>query len=137
AGHEIAPAWADLAGRTLVPNIFYEPEFALPAGLPFGDGVQVLAIHADASPDALLLGLWPFRLARFRWGLPLPVLLGWTHPFAASGLPLLDAERADEALEALFNAPFSFTGLPRRALMPLVPDDGAFSEAMARVQAKS
>ena len=137
AGHEIAPAWADLAKRALAPNIFYEPEFALPARLPFGDGVQILAIHADASPDVPLLGLWPFRLARFRWGVPLPVLLGWTHPFAASGLPLIDAERAEEALEALFNVPFSFTGLSRRALMPLIPDEGAFSEAMARAQAKS
>ena len=50
-------------------------------------------------------------VARFRWGVPLPVLLGWTHPFAASGVPLLDKDRADEALTALLNFPASFPGI--------------------------
>jgi hypothetical protein len=127
---DLAVRWADLAKRSLVANIFYEPQYAIPARLPFGHSVRILAVHADASPNAQLLGLWPFRLARFRWGLPLPVLLGWAHPFAASGVPLLDKDRADEALTALFG----FPGLPRRALMPLVPDEGPFAEALARLQ---
>jgi hypothetical protein len=131
---DLAPRWAALAKRPLVANIFYEPEYAIPARLPFGDGVRILAIHADASPNAPLLGLWPFRVARLRWGLPLPVLLGWTHPFAASGVPLLDRDRATEALTALFNIPSTFPGLPRRALLPLLPDEGPFAEALARLQ---
>ena len=134
---DLAARWAALAKRSLVANIFYEPEYAIPAQLPFGSGVRVLAVHADASPNAPLLGLWPYRIARMRWGLPLPVLLGWTHPFAASGVPLVDRDRADEALEALLNVPSSLRGLPRRALMPLVPDEGDFAEALARAQAKS
>jgi len=133
---EIAPAWSDLAKRALTANIFYEPQFALPARLPFGDGVQLLAIHADQSPSAPLLGVWPFRLSRLRWGVPLPVLLGWTHPFAASGVPLLDADRADEALTALYHLPSAFPGLPRRALMPLLPDQGPFADALGAVQAR-
>ena len=115
-GREIAAAWSDLAKRSLTANIFYEPQFALPAKLPFGDGVQLLAIHADQSASAPLLGVWPFRLVRLRWGVPLPVLLGWTHPFAASGVPLIDAERADEALTALYHLPSSFPGLPEARL---------------------
>jgi hypothetical protein len=131
---DLAARWAELAKRSLVANIFYEPEYAIPARLPFGDGVRILAIHADGTPNAPLLGLWPFRIARFRWGLPLPVLQGWAHPFAASGVPLLDRDRSSEALTALFNIPSSFPGLPRRALLPLVPDEGPFAEAIARLQ---
>src|SRR5690242_734568 len=61
-GRDIAAAWSELAKRSLTANIFYEPQFALPAKLPFGGGVQLLAIHADQSPSAPLLGVWPFRL---------------------------------------------------------------------------
>jgi len=135
-GREMAAAWSDLAKRSLAANIFYEPQFALPAKLPFGDGVRLLAIHADQSPAAPLLGVWPFRLVRLRWGMPLPVLLGWTHPFAASGVPLIDKDRADEALTALYHLPSSFSGLPRRALMPLLPDQGAFADALGKVQTR-
>jgi Acetyltransferase (GNAT) domain len=133
---DLVARWAALAKRPLVANIFYEPEYAIPARLPFGDGVRILAIHADASPNAALLGLWPFSVARFRWGVPLPVLFGWTHPFAASGVPLLDKDRADDSLTALLNFPASFPALPRRALMPLIPDEGPFAEALGRVQAR-
>jgi hypothetical protein len=135
-GRDIAAAWSELAKRSLSANIFYEPQFALPANLPFGDGVQLLAIHSDQSPSAPLLGVWPFRLVRLRWGVPLPVLLGWTHPFAASGVPLIDTDRADEALTALHHLPSGFPGLPRRALMPLLPDQGAFADALEKVRSK-
>lgn len=136
AGHGIAAAWADLARRALTPNIFYEPEYALPARLPFGGGVQLLAVHADASACAPLLGLWPLRLTWFRWGVPLPILLGWPHPFSASGVPLVDLDRADDTLAALLTASSSFGGLPRRALMPLIPDQDPFAEALGKVQAR-
>ncbi len=135
-GEAFSGAWKDLARRTLTPNIFYEAEYALPARLPFGHGVKLLAIHADASDDAPLLGLWPFRLARFRWGLPLPVLFGWTHPFAATGTPLLDEDRAEDALTALLSVPAAFSDLPRRALMPLIPDEGPFAELLAELQGR-
>jgi len=131
---DLAARWAVLAKRSLVANIFYEPEYAIPARLPFGNGVRILAVHADGSPNAPLLGVWPFRIARMRWGLPLPVMLGWRHPFAASGVPLLDRDRAAEALSALLCAPSSLPGLPRRALMPQLPDEGPFADVLAALQ---
>ncbi len=137
AGSDIRVAWADLARRSPTHNILYEPQFAIPAQLPFGDGVQLLAVHTDPSAQSPLLGLWPFRLARLRWGVPLPVLLGWTHPFAATGVPLLDRDRADEALAALFDAPASLSGLPRRALMPLVLDDSVFAARLTALQQRT
>ena len=133
-GHDIADAWAALSKRALTANIFYEPEYAIPACLPFGDGVQILAIHADASRGAPLLGVWPFRPARLRWGVPLAVLLGWRHPFAASGVPLIDRDQAREALLALLNASLTFPDLPARAILPLVPDEGPFADALGQLQ---
>lgn len=130
--HGIAAEWSALGKRALTPNIFYEPEYAVPAAIPFGDGVQLLAVHADGGP---LIGVWPFHVARMRWGVPLPLLFGWTHPFAATGVPLIDRDRAEGALTALFSAPSAFK-LPRRALMPLVPDDSAFAGILAKVQQK-
>lgn len=133
--HGIAAEWSALGSRALTPNIFYEPEYAVPAAIPFGDGVQLLAVHADGADGGPLIGVWPFHVARMRWGVPLPLLFGWTHPFAATGVPLLDKDRAEEALTTLLLAPSAF-GLPRRALMPLVPDESAFAEKLARVQQK-
>lgn len=131
----IATEWSALGMRALTPNVFYEPEYAVPAGIPFGDGVQLLAVHADKTDGGPLLGAWPFRVVRMRWGVPLPLIHGWTHPFAATGVPLVDKDRAQDALTALLSAPAAF-GLPRRSLMPLVPDECAFAGVLATVQQK-
>ena len=68
--------------------------------------------------------------------MPLQVLLGWAHPFAASGVPLLDKDRADDALTALLNIPSSYPALPRRALMPLIPDQGPFADVLTKAQTR-
>lgn len=133
--HGIAAEWSSLGSRALTPNIFYEPEYAVPAGLPFGDDVKLIAAHADGEDGGPLIGLWPVRVSYLRWGMPLPLLHGWAHSFAATGVPLIDKDRAEEALTALLCAPSAF-GLPRRALMPLVLDDSAFSQMLAKVQRK-
>ncbi len=133
-GHDIAEAWAALSKRTLTANIFYEPDFAIPAYLPFGNGVNILAIQTDSLHGAPLLGVWPFEQQRFRWGVPLAVLAGWRHPFAASGVPLIDSVRAREALSALLNVSRTFPDLPARALLPLVPDEGAFADVLKELQ---
>lgn len=135
ASSSLEREWHALSARALVANVFYEPEFAMAAALPFGGGVMLVAAHADGGPQAPLLGVWPVRVSRLRWGLPVATLLGWSHPFAASGVPLVDRDRGDEALTALFGAASAF-GLPTRALLPLVPDEGPFAELLGRVAAR-
>ncbi|GJE26962.1 GNAT family N-acetyltransferase [Methylobacterium organophilum] len=118
------PAWRALAENALVDNLFFEPDFALAAAPAFGEGVELLLV-ADRPPEApgcRLLALWPCRIVR-RWGLPLPVLMGWSHGFAIFGAPLLDAAAAPAALAALLDAPRPL-GLPRRMMMPYLPLDG-------------
>lgn len=129
--------WRDLASRALVPNVFYEPEFAIPAAIPFGDGVQLLTVSEGSEPDASLAGLWPFRLSRTRWGVPIPVMVGWNHPFASLGVPLLDRDRAEEALCLILSAPEHLPGLPRRLLLPLIPNRGPFADILTRLENRS
>src|SRR5690606_39780857 len=64
----------------------------------------------------------------------LRVLAGWGHPFGALGVPLLDADYAEQGLKALLRAGESVPGLPRRAFLPLVPDEGAFRDLLDDVQ---
>ena len=122
--------WRDLASRALIQNIFYEEEFAVPAAIPFGNGVELLVVTEDGSPMSRMLGLWPVRVSRRRWGVPLPVLVGWTHPFAALGVPLLDRDQAENVLSVLLRAGSLLPGLPARQLMSNVPEQGPFRELL-------
>ncbi|WP_244031997.1 GNAT family N-acetyltransferase [Methylobacterium sp. E-016] len=125
-------AWRALGAKACVANPFYEADYALPAAGAFGDGVRLLIV-ADRPPDepgARWLALWPFRISRIRWGLPLPVLIGWTHGFCPLGMPLLDAAEPDRALAGLLDAPRAL-GLPPRLLLLNAPADGRFADLLA------
>jgi CelD/BcsL family acetyltransferase involved in cellulose biosynthesis len=128
--------WRDLASRALIQNIFYEEEYAVSAAIPFGDGVELFVVTEDASPMSRMLGLWPVRVSRHRWGVPLPVLTGWTHPFAALGVPLLDRDDAERALSVLLRAASLMPGLPARTFMPNVPEQGPFPELLNALTSK-
>jgi len=134
--NSLTEQWRDLASRALIQNIFYEQEFALPAAIPFGDGVELLVVTADVSPLSRMLGLWPVRVSRRRWGVPLPVLVGWTHPFAALGVPLLDRVHAQGVLSVLLRAASLLPGLPARILMPNIPEQGPFPELLDALGSK-
>ncbi|MGH1587961.1 hypothetical protein ACRBEV_05935 [Methylobacterium phyllosphaerae] len=80
------PAWRALGAAALIRNPFYEAGYALAARDAFGAGVRLLLV-ADRAPEApgvQLVAAWPFRLSWRRWGLPLPLLMGWTHGYAPS-----------------------------------------------------
>ena len=138
AASPLLPAWRGLARAALVDNLFFEPDFALAAGAAFGAGVHVLVVcdRPPEAPGARCLALWPCRVER-RWGLPLPVLIGWTHGFSIFGAPLVDAGDPDRALAALlYEAPRAL-GLPPRLMLPYLPLDGPFARALDRARARS
>src|SRR5262245_7940639 len=95
----IVPAWRELAGRALTPNVFYEPAFALAATPALGCDAVVVLVWSRHAPRRLL-GLFPASIERRRWGAPLPVMVGWTHPFAPLGAPLVDRENGEAAIAA-------------------------------------
>jgi CelD/BcsL family acetyltransferase involved in cellulose biosynthesis len=133
AAAAFAEAWADLARRSIESNIFFEPEFALPAlaHLDAGQSVRVVCVWDSGTNPRQLVAVLPLAL-------PLLSLRGmcraWVHKQAVLGTPLLDRTCARAALEAMF------TAIGRRypylavLLLPQIPTAGptfALLEAFA------
>ena len=128
--------WRDLATRTLVPNAFYEPAFALAAAPVFGEGAGALLVWSGSLPRRLL-GLFPARIVKHRYGLKLPLLLGWTHPYAPFGTPLIDREAAEPVIAAWLAHLSKNHEFPALVLLPFVPTQGPFAVALDAILRRS
>ena len=131
----IAPAWSALASRAIEPNVFYEPSFALAAQPVFGRDVGAGLVWAG-SKEPRLLGLFPARIDRQRYGVPLPVLVGWTHPYGPLGAPLVDRELCEAVIAAWFEHLAGDGRLPTAVLMPCFPSAGPLARAFEAVIAR-
>ncbi len=129
----MATEWRALAAKAIEPNVFYEPAFALAAAPVLGRSVFALGVQ---SPERELLGFFPLALTRYRYGVPQPLLVGWTHPFAPLGTPLVARERASAVLEACFDRIASDPMLPKLMLLPMLAEDGPFAAALDAVLAR-
>jgi CelD/BcsL family acetyltransferase involved in cellulose biosynthesis len=94
----IVPAWETLAANACEANLFYEPWYLLPALQARGDReLRALLLWQGAR----LAGLFALeREPRFR-GLPLAALASWRHSSHLLCTPLVRADCAVEALQAL------------------------------------
>jgi CelD/BcsL family acetyltransferase involved in cellulose biosynthesis len=128
---DIEAAWRDLAHRALEPNVFYAPDFALAAASVFGAGVGALLVWSRHEPQRLV-GFMPLRVSRRRYGLFPPVLVGWTHPYAPFGVPLIDGDEAEAAVAAAFDFIARSPDLPRLVLLPLLPSTGRWAAVLAQ-----
>jgi CelD/BcsL family acetyltransferase involved in cellulose biosynthesis len=129
----IAPEWRALASRSLVPNVFYEPAFALAAQPVFGRDISATLIWSRGATRRLL-GLFPTQAERHRYAMPWPIVVGWINPYAPLGVPLVDREAAEPVLGAWLEHMASHR--PRLLLLPMFPQQGeltrAFDAALAR-----
>jgi CelD/BcsL family acetyltransferase involved in cellulose biosynthesis len=136
---EIVPDWRALAARALAPNVFYEPAFALAAAPVFGRDVGAGLVWSRATRR--LMGFFPARIERRRYGILWPVLVGWTHPYGPLGAPLIDRDAATAVISAWFDHLAGEPECPSMLLLPLVPAEGllaqAFDCAIARRNGKS
>lgn len=132
---EVIEAWTALATRALEPNVFLDPVFALAAAPVFGADVQAGLVWSQTSPPELL-GLFPVRIERRRYGLSPPVLRSWTHPYAPMGTPLVHRDVAEPALTAWLDHATDNPTLPGLLLMPYMRDDGAFANVFDAVVAR-
>jgi CelD/BcsL family acetyltransferase involved in cellulose biosynthesis len=107
--------------------VFYTPDFALAAAPALGRDVEVLLVW---SAERQLLGLLPFRLMSRRYGVKLPLLVGWTHPFAPLGTPLIDRDATAEVAAAFLAHIAGGASLPKLLLLPLLLDTGSVARAL-------
>jgi CelD/BcsL family acetyltransferase involved in cellulose biosynthesis len=128
----IAEQWRILASRSLEPNVFYEPSFALAAAPVFGQDVGAVLVWSGTTPRQLL-GLFPARIEARRYGLRLPVLVGWTHPYAPLGTPLVERDAAGPVIAAWLEHIARDPALPDLVLLPFVPQDGPFAAAFESI----
>ena len=131
----IAAPWHALAARALAPNVFYEPAFALAAAAAFGQDVGAGLVWSRAAP-ARLLGFFPARVARRRYGIGLPILIGWTHPYAPLGAPLVDRDAGAAVIAAWLDHVADDAALPSLLLLPYLPSEGPLAQAFDAVIAK-
>ncbi len=128
----IAGEWRALAACALEPNVFYEPGFALAAAPLFGREAGAVLVWSEASPRRLL-GFFPARVETRRYGLKLPVLAGWTHPYAPLGVPLVAGEAAEPVIAAWLAHLAAADAQPGLSLLPFVPENGPFAAALQAV----
>jgi Acetyltransferase (GNAT) domain len=114
--------WQALSEAALEPNVFYEPGCAIPAARVFGTDLGAVLIRAESNSHQLL-GVFPGRIARRRWGAQIPVLIGWTHPYAPLGTPLVDRDYARPVIAAFMDFLAKGAG-PKLALFPMLPSRG-------------
>jgi CelD/BcsL family acetyltransferase involved in cellulose biosynthesis len=131
---ELAPMvaqWRELAGRVIEPNVFYEPSFALAAAPVLGSDAGAGLVWSRAAPPRLL-GFFPARVERRRYGIALPVLVGWTHPYAPLGSPLVDRAMCDDVLRAWLDHVARHPQLPKVMLLPYLAVEGSLAAALDR-----
>ena len=122
-----------LAARSAEPNVFYEPAFMLAAAPVFGADAGAMLVRSAAGR---LAGLFPARIGRLQGGLS-SMLIGWTHPFAPLGVPLVDRDDAKCVIAAWLGHLLRDTEKPALLFLPLLPDKGAFATALDAVLAQN
>jgi hypothetical protein len=130
----LADDWRALAACALEPNVFYEPAFALAAEPVFGHDVGAGLVWARGTQPRLM-GFFPARIERHRYGVTLPVLVGWTHSYAPLGTPLVDRDAADAVIAAWLDHLATHPELPNLVLMPYVAE-GQVAEKLAAALAR-
>ena len=128
----LSAAWAALARRSAENNLFFHPEFAVPAIRHFGSGD--IAVAAIRSPAGALTGLAPF--VRTRLGRIAPAVRLCSNKYAPFGNPLIEAGDIDGTMTQLVDglAPEE-SGLS--LILPDMTTEGPVAEAMRAIALRS
>src|SRR5438034_2094075 len=123
----VAP-WEELAAHAIEPNPFYEPWILLPAlrAQGEGEGFRCISIWDGGT----LIGLFPFERRRRFKGLPVATLTSWRHSAYLLCTPLVRADAAHIALQALLR-----WAVDEASVLELLylPANGAFDDVLRAV----
>jgi len=128
----IAGEWGELAARALEPNVFYEPAFLLAAAPVFARDAGAMLVWSGSVPRRLL-GFFPARRQRRRYGVDLPILLGLTHPYGPLGVPLVEREAPEPVIAAWLAKLAADRSTPALLLLPSLPPNGPFAAALEAI----
>ncbi|MGZ3410759.1 MAG: GNAT family N-acetyltransferase [Xanthobacteraceae bacterium] len=123
--HDIVEDWRDLCVRAVQPNVFFEPSYLMNSAPRFGKNVVVALIWSADTTTRRLVALLPVRNV-LRSGVT-PMLVGFTHPFSGLSMPLVDAELAIPAINALFDHIAEDKKLPKTLVIPFIAENGPFA----------
>lgn len=91
-------------------------------------------VEDDAAAAA---GFFPARIENHRYGVKLPVLVCWTHPYAPLGLPLIEHEGAEPIIAAWLAHIAADASLPGLLVLPFLPEDSAFAAALSAIMRRA
>jgi CelD/BcsL family acetyltransferase involved in cellulose biosynthesis len=120
--------WRALADRAAEPNVFYAPDFALPAAAALAPDAGAVLVRGG-EPHRLI-GVFPCRVEPRRYGVRLPLLAGWTHPYAPLGTPLVDRDAMAPAVAGFLDHVAGDARLPKLLLMPYQAEDRPVAAAL-------
>ncbi|TAL78282.1 MAG: GNAT family N-acetyltransferase [Beijerinckiaceae bacterium] len=115
-------AWRKLAETCAEPNVFLDPDFALPAARYLTKAPRFLFVWDGNDEKRGLVGLCPLAHPGPGEGF-FPERL-WTHNQAPLGTPLLDAGHAKDALDAIFAWCLKHFGTGAGLIFPMLPQEG-------------
>jgi len=130
----LAAEWRALAARAVEPNVFYTPAFALPAARALAPDAGAVLVRG--GEPRRLIGLFPCRIEARRYGVRLPLLTGWTHPYAPLGTPLVDRDAVAAAVAGFLDHVADDARLPKLLLTPYQVEDGPVAAALAAAIAR-
>ncbi len=127
AAGSLVSEWVRLAARPAGDNVFFHPDFAIPAMRHLGSSAVSIA---SVTVAGTLVGIAPFTRTRLGWIAPAVRL--WSHPYGPLGLPLIASDSVDDAIATLVEglAPHDAgTSL----IVPDLPLDGPVADALSRL----
>jgi CelD/BcsL family acetyltransferase involved in cellulose biosynthesis len=128
----LVPAWRKLAETAIEPNVFYEPAFALAAAPVFAVDAGAMLVWSERAPRRLL-GFFPARIEKRRYGFGLPLLAGLIHPYGPLGVPLVEREAAELVIAAWLAHLAAEAALPGLVLLPYLTETGPFAVALVSI----
>ncbi|MFD2236718.1 GNAT family N-acetyltransferase [Aureimonas populi] len=132
AAFELADELDFLVARAVEPNVFFAPQFMLPAMPRLDDRpVRLLVARDEDETRSRLRLVMPFTVERAGlWGGP-PVVRAWAHPFGPLGTVLFDGDDPAGTASSLFRGLTDpGLGLPPILVLPDMRLDGATARTL-------